>query len=208
MYNFNVEASTWDSEYRVEKSKEIAKKIYDTAKVKKDCFAMEYGCGTGLISFNLADKFKNIILMDSAQGMIDILNKKIKLSGNKNMKPVMKDLMEENYDENKFDLIYSSMSLHHVIDTEKILKTFYNLLNDSGIVCIVDLDKEDGSFHSNDPKYDGHNGFDQEYIVNVFRKVGFVNIKIETFTTYYNYNVSETVSYPIFCISGEKAYEK
>jgi len=204
MYDFNNKALEWDNERRVKRAKIIADKIYDVVEVKKDSSAMEYGCGTGLISFNLADKFDSIVLMDLAQAMIDVLNKKIELSGNKNMKPVLKDLVKEEYNEEKFDLIYNSMVLHHIIDTEKIIKTFYSILNDNGVLCIVDLDKDDGSFHKDDPEFNGHSGFDHEYIANVFRKAGFVNIKIETFYHSEVQVLGETVPYSLFCISGKK----
>ena len=116
--------------------------------------------------------------------------------------------MKQAYSGDKFDLIYNSMVLHHIIDTKKIIKTFYNLLNDDGVLCIVDLDKEDGSFHSNIPKYDGHNGFDQDYITDVFKNVGFVNIKIETFYYGKKQNLDKTVPYSLFCILGEKITQK
>jgi ubiquinone/menaquinone biosynthesis C-methylase UbiE len=200
MYNFNVEALTWDSKERIDRAKIIAEKIYEEVKPKQNGNAMEYGCGTGLISFNLADKLNEIVLMDSVEGMIDVLNKKIKLSGNKNMKSVLIDLEKEEHNE-KFDLIYNSMVLHHIIDTEKIVRKFYEMLNKDGILCIVDLDIEDGSFHSS-PNFNGHNGFDQEYIVNILKKAGFTDVKIETFY-HFNYN-NNPKPYSLFCISGKK----
>ncbi len=42
----------------------------------KNCRAMEFGCGTGFISFNLIDSFKSITLIDSSKNMIDILSNK------------------------------------------------------------------------------------------------------------------------------------
>jgi len=54
------------------------------------------------------------------------------------------------------------MTLHHIPDTAKILASFYSLLQPGGVLCICDLDKEDGSFHSHEDAFDGHNGFDRK----------------------------------------------
>ena len=53
---------------------------------------MEFGCGTGLISFNLTDSFKNITLVDSSKNMIDILNDKIEKYNIQNMKAYKSDI--------------------------------------------------------------------------------------------------------------------
>ena len=61
------------------------------------------------------------------------------------------------------------MVLHHIQDISRLANKFYTLLNDGGQVIIVDLDKEDGSFHKNEPGFNGHNGFEQEKLKEIFR---------------------------------------
>ena len=53
----------------------------------------------------------------------------------------------------RFDLVYTLMTLHHIPDTAKILGSFQALLQPGGVLCIADLDKEDGSFHSHEADF-------------------------------------------------------
>ena len=76
--NFDDVAREWDNEKRIERAKVIANKIKTTISVTESKMAMEFGCGTGLISFNLSDVFKNITLIDNSEGMINVVNEKIK----------------------------------------------------------------------------------------------------------------------------------
>jgi len=158
---FDDYAKKWDTDRRINRAKIISEEIANSIDINKGCSAMEFGCGTGLISFNLVEKFENITLIDSSKGMIDVVKEKIEKYEVDNMKPYAIDLFNEEIIE-KFDVIYTSMVLHHIQDIAGLANKFYTLLNDGGQVIIVDLDKEDGSFHKNEPGFNGHNGFDQE----------------------------------------------
>lgn len=52
------------------------------------------------------------------------------------------------------------MTLHHIPDTEAVLRDMHTLLHQSGYLCIADLDSEDGSFHGQDA--DVYPGFDRQ----------------------------------------------
>lgn len=87
---------------------------------------------------------------------------------------------------------------------ESIIECFYNLLNKNGILCIIDLDKEDGTFHINNKNFNGHNGFEHRYMKNVLKNSGFSNIKVKTF--YYSqkkYN-NMNIPYSMFYAIGKK----
>ena len=60
--DFNIEATNWENERREKRAKIIANKIIKSIKIKEKCHALEFGCGTGLVSFNLFDKFEHITL--------------------------------------------------------------------------------------------------------------------------------------------------
>ena len=75
--SFDNYAKTWDTDKRINRAKIIANEISNSIDINENYSAMEFGCGTGLVSFNLYDKFKSITLIDSSKGMIDILNSKI-----------------------------------------------------------------------------------------------------------------------------------
>lgn len=202
--SFDDDAKNWDNETRIDRARIVAKEIENSICTSTNYSAMEFGCGTGLVSFNLYDKFKTITLIDSSKGMIDILNTKIEHYKVKNMTACYLDLSSGNIPDMNFDVIYNSMVLHHIHDTEDIINTFYKLLNDDGCLCIVDLDKEDGSFHKDYPDFDGHNGFDQKDLKDILIDAGFKNVESHSF--YYNDKMIEgkKIPYSLFILTGRK----
>lgn len=202
--SFDIYAKTWDTDKRIDRARIVANKISSLIQINENSSAMEFGCGTGLVSFNLHDKFKSIALVDSSKGMIDILTSKIDKYGVTNMVPCQLDITKENSLNKKFDAIYNSMVLHHIKDTAGIVKIFYELLNKDGYLCIVDLDKEDGSFHKNYPDFDGHNGFDQEELKNILIDSGFKDIEVSTF--FYDEKIieNEKINYSLFLMKARK----
>ncbi len=202
--SFDNYAKTWDAEVRIDRAKIIASEISKSIAIDKKYSAMEFGCGTGLVSFNLYDKFKNITLVDSSKGMIDILSSKIDKYKVNNMFPYHLDISNGNSIDMKFDVIYNSMVLHHIQDTESIINTFYELLNKDGYLCIVDLDKEDGSFHKKYPDFHGHNGFNQDALKNILVSAGFKDIEVNT--VFYGEKIIEDqkIDYSLFLMKARK----
>ena len=174
MYFDNI-AKEWDSTRRVERAKIIAEEISRNLDNLEKKSAMEFGCGTGLISFNLVNKMKNITLIDSSEEMINIVNEKISNLGLKNIKSKCCDISNVTVNE-KYDIIYSSMSLHHIVDVKALINKLYKLINNNGVLCIVDLNEEDGRFHKNEEGFNGHNGFNQQWLKDVVEEVGFKSV--------------------------------
>jgi len=161
MTYFDERAKEWDSDpVKLERAKVVAQTIRERLPLKNGMTALEYGCGTGLLSFALQDAFASITLADTSQGMLDVLAKKIQREGLGHMYPLLLDLASAPSPIDRFDVIYSLMTMHHILDTENYLNYFHKLLYPGGFLCIADLEKEDGSFHGQGVK-DVHNGFDR-----------------------------------------------
>lgn len=201
--SFDNAASNWDNPKRMERAAVISDEIEEKINPNKNYSAMEFGCGTGLISFNLYNKFKKVTLIDSSKGMMDVIKSKIEKYGVKNMFPEQLDIFK-NLPQEKFDVIYTSMVLHHIKDTTAIIDIFYKLLNDKGSVCIVDLNEEDGSFHGNNPDFDGHNGFNQEEFKKLLENSGFKDVQSETFFYGKKRVEDRNVDYSLFVLTGRK----
>ena len=90
--NFDIESITWDDERRKNRAKLIAEEISKSIQIEKQYTALEFGCGTGLISFCLNDKFEIITLVDTSKGMVDVLNSKIETFKINNMKAYQIDI--------------------------------------------------------------------------------------------------------------------
>lgn len=202
--DFKGRAKSWDNDAMIKRSEVVSNKLNEILGNQKDSSIMEYGCATGLISFNLVDKFRKLTLMDSEEEMINVVKEKIEAYETSNVFPIKIDLINETYTGEKFDIIYTSMALHHIIDTEKIVKIFYNLLNENGILCVVELDKEDGSFHINEKDFNGHNGFEHEVMEKAFKNAGFSNIKSETFFNGQKVYQEKIIPYSMFYTIGKK----
>ncbi|MDU4587433.1 MAG: class I SAM-dependent methyltransferase [Clostridium butyricum] len=203
--NFDVQSITWDDERRKNRAKLIAEEISKSIQIEKQYTALEFGCGTGLISFCLNDKFEMITLVDTSKGMVDVLNSKIKAFEIDNMKVYEIDINKNNIlPEHSYDVIYTSMALHHIIETKATIKNLYRLLKLNGYLCIVDLDEEDGSFHKEERDFNGHNGFNQNVLKNILLEIGFKEVDTNTF--YEDLKVVEemNVKYSLFLMIGKK----
>jgi ubiquinone/menaquinone biosynthesis C-methylase UbiE len=166
--HFDDEAKDWDNDpKKTERAIVFAKEIIDFIKPDKTLDALEFGCGTGLLSFQLKDYFSSITLADNSEGMIKVLEEKIDKEGVENFKPLHIDSLESDLNINEYDVIYTLMTLHHIPDVDNIVKVFNSILKRGGYLCIADLVKEDGSFHSDHDTFDGHNGFDRNELKDI-----------------------------------------
>jgi len=203
--HFDIQAKDWDNDpMKTKRAKIFAKEIANFIKPNINWNAMEFGSGTGLLSYQLKDDFETITLVDNSEGMINVLNEKIENCGITNFKPLLIDLLDDNLNIGKFNVIFTLMTLHHIIDFNKILNIFNSLLKSNGYLCIADLVKEDGSFHINHPDFDGHNGFDKNELSHFLTQNGF---SVE----YYNicFEIKKEVenttkSYPLFLMICKK----
>jgi ubiquinone/menaquinone biosynthesis C-methylase UbiE len=201
--NFDSRAKTWDSDpMKVVRANKVAEEIRAHVPLAPHMSAFEYGCGTGLLSFALQPYLKHITLADSSSGMLAVLQEKIGSSGITNMRPIKLDLVSDPLPQERYHLIYTLMTFHHVPDTDSLLRDMYSLLASPGYLCVADLDSEDGSFHG--PDFTGHRGFDREELRRKASEAGFRNIDFSTV-----FNIRKAVAdgekdFPVFLLVAEK----
>ena len=172
--NFDEQAVVWDNDpKKIERAKIVAGEIINFIQPDQKLSALEFGCGTGLLSFELKDAFKRITLTDNSEGMIKVLKEKIQAAGVKNFDPLLIDISKEDIKIAKIDVVYTLMTLHHMSDINKTLKTFNSILKKDGYLCIADLEKEDGSFHAHGNDSNEHNGFDRKELTGILLKNNF-----------------------------------
>ena len=203
MSDFDAKALDWDKiPGRAERAVAVAAAIREQVALSQAMSVLEYGCGTGLLSFTLQAELGQIILADSSAGMLDVLRGKIAHAGISNMTPLRLDLAVDPLPMERFNLIYTLMTLHHVPDTARILGCFHSLLQPGGFLCIADLDKEDGSFHADDSGFDGHNGFDRAELGRYLEHAGFTRIRFSTCFMV----IKDAHPYPLFLAVAEKKF--
>lgn len=202
--DFNIQATNWDNEKRIKRAKIIADQIARVVKLEQYYSALEFGSGTGLVSFNLYDNLKDITCIDTSQGMIDTLNLKIQQHQVKNMRAHQLDINDDCLLIPTYDLIYTSMALHHIVDIERTLTNLYRLLKKYGYICIIELDEDDGSFHESEKDFIGHNGFNQNELKKVLEKIGFQRIESYSFYSDKKMIGEVSVDYSLFIMNGKK----
>ena len=178
---FANKSKSWDmSSMRVQNAQGIASLIAQNIKLNKDMEIMDFGAGTGLLSYFVAQKVHKIIAVDNSPSMLKEFHAK-KSEFACETEILECDLSQENIDK-EFDGIISSMTIHHLEDTKALFAKFYKMLKPQGFIAIADLDTENGSFHSdNTGVY--HFGFDRSTLENIAQELGFKNIKFELANT-------------------------
>ena len=202
--HFDSKARQWDDNpVFKERGLKIADAIRKAVPLNEHMSALDYGCGTGLLSFPLKDELGAILAADSSSGMLEVLAGKIAAQGVGNITPVKLDLLADPPPAQRFDLIVTSMTLHHVPDTDLILRLVHDLLNPGGYLCIADLDTEDGSFHG--IEVDVHHGFDRAELGRHTTQAGFADVQFQTVFSIAKERGTGTRDYPVFLMTARRA---
>lgn len=204
MTNFDERAKDWDSDpMKVDRARSVANAIRAAVDAYPGMTALEYGCGTGLLSFFLKDDFTSITLADTSQGMLEVLSDKIRVSNAANMHPVRLDLAADPLPARKFDITYSLLVLHHIPDTDVILRKFHQILKPGGWLVVADLDEEDGTFHT-DGSTDVHLGFSRDELAARVEAAGFKQVQFSTV-----YEINKMIGdkhrrFPVFLMTARR----
>ncbi|MBK7498257.1 MAG: class I SAM-dependent methyltransferase [Ignavibacteriales bacterium] len=195
---FEKKAESYDKDVnRVSNVDNIANSILSSIPFNKNMHIMDFGSGTGLLLERVAPFVKKITAVDVSESMTKQLSEKIK-NLDCEVEILQLDLTKTKMDM-KFDGIISSMTLHHIEDTQAMFNDFYTMLNDNGIIAISDLDIEDGSFHTEDTGV-FHLGFERKAFQDKAIAAGFKNVKIITASI----DEKPHGKYPVFLLTGNK----
>ncbi|KAI5458756.1 S-adenosyl-L-methionine-dependent methyltransferase [Mariannaea sp. PMI_226] len=197
---FNADAAAWDNNpyfhlMSSEALKAIKKNLPSVFDNKPD--VLEIGCGTGLLTVDVAPAANRVVAVDTAEGMIDVLiSKLVKPDAPQNVTPLSflledpEDLRLPPADDSdpdgprlKYDLITSHLVLHHIPDLKPVLETMLGCLKEGGAIALTDYEDfapEARRFHPED-KMEGveRHGVPREWMANLMREVGFRDVKVE-----------------------------
>ncbi|MGA1931421.1 class I SAM-dependent methyltransferase [Arcobacter sp. YIC-464] len=182
MNRFDEAAKTWDQKQSsIDSSNACVNNLLEKIKLKDNANILDYGCGTGFIAFALSNETNNILGMDYSDGMVSRFNEKAQELNFDNIKAIKHNMNEEELPKEEFDLVISSMTMHHIKDTNMFARKCFEALRKDGVVCINDLEKEDGTFHKKHNN-DGveHFGYEKEDVCKIFENQGFEIISCDT----------------------------
>jgi tRNA (cmo5U34)-methyltransferase len=203
MPGFDTKVYDWNNnKLHIESSQAITNTLLSMIPVHKQMTALEYGIGTGMISFMLKDKLADIVIIDASKEMVKMANDKIVQDGIKNVWPICLDL-EEEYFAGEFGLIYNQLMFHQVNDIDFMCQKFYSFLRPGGYLAIADLYEENGAFQ--EEGFPIHHGLNVEHLAQTLEKLKFTNISHKKcFTIKRENSLGKREEYPIFLLVGKK----
>lgn len=193
--HFTELAATWDDNpIPVAIARDLLSFIERHVALDEVDLALDYGCGTGLVSLPLAQRVGRVHGMDDNEGMRGVCAQKMAALSIDNVTLAAHQFPRDPLPADTYALATSSMVLHHIEDVAAFVTACFAMLRPGGACCFADLDREDGSFHP--PGIEGifHHGFDREELGQWFIDAGFDPPQFETIHVVER----EGVSYPIF----------
>jgi len=202
MNRFDLLAKTWDEKpRRVENAKKIGEAILKKVAPSGDWRVLDFGAGSGLLTFYLQPHVGWIDAVDNSKGMVEVLKEKVQKTGVKNVNPILGDIESLDLGGERYDLIVSSMTLHHIRDPKRLFEKLFKSLKRGGYIAIADLQKEDGTFHdTNEGVY--HFGFHKEELEKFLRGAGFEVLEISVV----NVIRKNGREYPVLLAIGRKPF--
>lgn len=137
----------WSNEYdntlgKVKRHHKLLDLVIESSEVRDGDIVLDIGCGTGLLSLKFLKEADCLIYgIDSSPEMLEIFKDKImKLNLSKKISLELEDAESLNFESEFFDIIASTVTLHHVKDKYPVIKRIYDLLKVGGIFLIGDID--------------------------------------------------------------------
>ncbi|NPA83623.1 MAG: class I SAM-dependent methyltransferase [Epsilonproteobacteria bacterium] len=188
MSEFDQLAPSWDANPR---RRALAQALATTIKSYwKGGRVLDFGCGTGLLSYNLLPEATQIIGVDASPKMRALFDAK---------SPDLKRFYATaHWPEGPFDLVCTSMTLHHIRDLSPLLERFVAALAPGGMVALADLFIEDGTFHDRGNAGVYHFGFDPWRLARELEGLGMELVALER-----PFTIRKHRDFPIFCLIME-----
>ncbi|OEL01160.1 methyltransferase [Staphylococcus succinus] len=195
---FDQIAEKYDGPDRIYLAEIISTEVSKLFENKKYHSLLDYGGGTGLVTFNIEHYFDSITLMDASPKMIEVFEHKCAELGILHIHTQTGNiLLDTSLLNQTYDVIFLSLVLLHSGDYESLLRQLYAHLNPNGMLVIVDFNKNEQVFHPN-----VYNGFNQSDIKHAYTQLGLTDIDTHTFYSGKNLFMNHDAS--LFIATGIK----
>jgi len=204
--HFDAAAATWeDDPSRTALARAVASAILESVPLAGTERAMEFGCGTGLVTGLLAPSVGHVLATDNSAGMLDVLRRKLRELGIGNVEPLEADLAQR-MPTGPFDFVFSSMTLHHIEDVAGLIARVHDGLAPGGRIAFADLAKEDGSFHAADVPGVMHHGFEVAELTSWLEAAGFTDVRVRIAHRIRKTRADgSTREYPVLLVTAQRA---
>ena len=137
----------WANEYdntlgKVTRHHSLLDLVVRLSGVKKDDHILDIGCGTGLLSLKFLDTSDcRVTAIDSSARMLKLFEEKIeKFNLSDKIQCSQKSAEEMDFDPCRFDIVASTVALHHVRFKEPVIKNIFSSLKDGGRFVLGEMD--------------------------------------------------------------------
>ncbi len=202
--DFDKVAASWDEKpLRRLLAAAVSAGIAADVPLHRGMQVLEYGCGTGLCGLQLASEVGHLAGSRHLRWNAGRAAKKnpVTRPGERDTDPDRAGFLDAAC--SAYDLVFSSMVLHHIEATQTLLKHFQQSLKPGGFLALADLEKEDGTFHD-DPTGIAHHGFDPQELITMLKELGFADLTARTVHTMRKQHGDNERTYPVFLITGQK----
>ena len=136
----------WANEYddtlgKIKRHHQLLNLVVKLSNVKKDQKVLDVGCGTGLLSLKFLEKADCYITgIDSSAEMLSIFIEKIKkLALSERVVYKLEDAKSIEFKPDSFDIVASTMTLHHLKNKYPTIKKIHNILKPKGRFVLGDV---------------------------------------------------------------------
>ena len=139
----------WANEYddtlgKINRHHHLLNLVVRLSNVKKDQNVLDIGCGTGLLSLKFLEKADCFITgIDSSSEMLSIFSEKIKkLALSDRLVYKLEDAAALEFKQNSFDIVASTVTLHHLKNKFPTIKKIHDILKPGGRFVLGDIDMD------------------------------------------------------------------
>lgn len=137
----------WSNEYdqtlgKIKRHHDMLDLAVKMSGVKDGEQVLDIGCGTGLLSLKFLQAARCTVSgIDLSDEMLRIWKEKIEKLGLRDRVSIKQDNAEKmDFNDSSFNIIASTVTLHHVIDKQPVINKIYGLLKPGGRFVLGDLD--------------------------------------------------------------------
>lgn len=157
-----------------------------TSHIKSDMRVLEIGCGEGYFTQHIAKTDAQIVAIDISPDLIDSAKSTVT---SKNVTFEIENAYEMSFDDETFDTIVGSSTLHH-LEIDSALKEFYRVLKPGGSIYFTEpnmlnphivLERKIPALRKLTGVSPNETAFFRWSLRKIMRKHGFVNVKVTPF---------------------------
>lgn len=179
---FDDMADTWDDRPdRRERTRVVASRLRDVLDFDGVETGLEYGCGTGQLSFALADVLPHCLLVDTSLEMLKAAERGIverKLEWDTEMRDFATTSVD--HPQGIADVVFCMQVLHHVADLETTVGNMATALKPGGQLAVLDLPAGSEGFHRSSRHDSADNphlhGLERDQLQGLLEQAGLVDV--------------------------------